>query len=1131
MVANQSESSLAVGEEIVPHQPVPVRSSISASGRGRARIAVADPGLRRRVASVFELRGYQLTFGPINPAADEQLVTILAGDEAYLIELANSLTNATARLAIPWIALVRDSGSDAVNLAIEHGASDVLVIPEEIDALDRRLAIIERRIERHPGSATVPRRPERNGISQLLKSAERQAQELQLLHRIRTAIAVDFALPTLFRSIVEQVAVFFGYSHVSIYRLESGDLLLQHQVGYDDVLERIPLGRGVAGRVARTGEAVLIEDVGADPDFLAAISGIRSEICVPFFHKGRVAGVFNVESTGERLLTRADLRLIVEVTGFLGLAVERSQLMTAIQDSEQRLRLALEAAGMGTWMWHPQTGEVVWSEQMGPLYGLPTGTTLLSTEDWFQLIHQEDRGLVLRKDRQVMRFGDEYEIEFRVVLANGAIRWLEGKGRVVERDDAGNVLSIVGVTMDVTGRKRLEEERLRLVQVETERAKAKEAQRLITDTLERMSAGFIAVDRDWHPTFVNQRALVMLGLNNEMLSGTFWEMLPWLEGTDVKYELQAAAESQISAIFDVAWPGNERWFEVHLYSAQDGLSISLQDVTERRQAEEDQRRTEERFRSLVQNASDIILILDRHGTVRYASPAIERVIGQPAEEIVGGDNFSLVHPQDAKRLRRAFVKVAMTAGVSPPIVLRFRHKLGSYRWLEVTATNLFDDPAIEGIVANCRDVTERHDAEFNLWFLAETSSMVGTSLDLETTLNSIARLIVMNLGEMCIVDVVNEQLESEAYAIAHRDAAVERRLVQYRSAWPLNRASPYGPGYVLKTGRSLLYGTIDDEIGQLWLSGSDERSDPVNFGFRSAIVVPLMARGVTTGVLTVASSTPGRFSGVDLGLVEELARRAAMAVDNARLYRAARSAVEARDQFLSVAAHELRTPITAITGFTALLDREVVHRNDPDRVQRFVRRLTDAGARLSLLVDDMLDVARIRLGQLPLRIADVDLAALIERVKQRYEEQETSSPQRFVLDLSNRECVIRADDDRLDQVLSNVVDNAKKYSAEGGDIVISLVGDDDGCLLRVKDCGIGLPVDELDSIFRPFGRAANAVSSNVSGLGIGLFISRNIIERHGGRIWAESEGEGLGTTIAIWLPAGGISADDLPPMV
>jgi signal transduction histidine kinase len=477
-----------------------------------------------------------------------------------------------------------------------------------------------------------------------------------------------------------------------------------------------------------------------------------------------------------------------------------------------------------------------------------------------------------------------------------------------------------------------------------------------------------------------------------------------------------------------------------------------------------------------------------------------------------------VHPQDAKRLRLAFVRVARKPGVHAPMLLRFRHRNGSYLWIEVTATNLFDDPAIQGIVANCRDVTRRQEAEYNLWFLAETSAVLGTSLDLETTLSSITRLSVMNLADMCVADVVSETGGQEAFGVAHRDPEMERRLKQLRWEFPLEPDADYGPSYVLKTGKSLLYATIVDEMQSLWMGPSEGGLNPSEFGIKSAIIVPMAARGEMLGVLTVASTTPGRFSEVEIGLIEELGRRAALAVDNALLYRSAQSAIQARDQFLSVAAHELRTPITAISGFSALLEREVTSRNDPERIRRFVLRLRDAGIRLTALVEDLLDVSHIRVGNLPLRIDAVDIRDLVGRVHRWYAEQDAYPDHSFTIRVSDGEFVVLADEDRLEQVITNIFDNAIKYSPQGGEIDVSLECDAMGISLTVTDAGIGLTQGDLDSIFRPFGRAPNAVEGNFVGLGIGLFICRNIVERHGGRIWATSDGAGTGTTMHLWLP-------------
>lgn len=957
-------------------------------------------------------------------------------------------------------------------------------------------------------------------VRELIVAADRQADELRLLHQIRRALEADIEHDVLVRRIVDEVAAVFGYTHVSLYLLENGkELVLQHQVGYDTVLERVPVTRGVVGRVIRSEQPVLLVDTSTDPEFLAAMTGITSEVCVPFMRTGQIAGVLNVESTGGRQLGPDDLRMMIEVSGFLSLALERYELREAVRRSEERLKIALDAAEMGTWRWNPITGDIHWSEQMPAIYGLPAGTPAPNMRAWYDLLHPDDREAVQRVDVRLNRPGDDYEAEFRIVLPSGAHRWLAARGRIIERDVDGRATLVVGITMDVTGRKRLEEERLRLVHVEAARAEAEASQAQLSATLERLTDSFLAVDGEWRLTFANSKALDLLGLRlDQVRDRSLWTALPSLIGTRFERMVRKAAKTQKPTTFDFPLQAKDRWLEVHAYPATNGLSIYLSDVSLRRQADEERRRTEARFRSLVRNASDIILILERDGTVSYASPAVERVIGYSPDEIVGSDNYFRVHPADAKRLRRAFVRVARSSGVSQPIVLRFQHRHGFYRWLEITATNLADDPAIRGIIANCRDVTERHEAEFNLWLLAEASAMLSTSLDVQTTLVSLARLVVAHLSDLCVVDTVDDVGRPERVAVAHRDSHLEARLATFRHDFPLDPSSAFGPGLALRSSRSLIYEDVDAELSRL--DGLAERllREMRIIGLRSAIVVPLIAHGATLGVLSIASSTAGRHTHADLGLIEELARRAALALDNARLYAAAHAAVAARDQFLSVAAHELRTPITAITGFATLLQREMSARNDPVRVDRYVGRLTDASGRLAGLVDDMLDVSRIRSGQLPLRIDNVHLSDLVARVVARYDDEAIGERHRIVVRDRIAPGAVEGDADRLEQVLANLIDNALKYSPAGGIVTVDLCAEADGYLVSVADEGIGVPEGAEESIFSAFGRATNAASSNLPGLGIGLYICRNIIDRHGGRIWATSGGARPGATISFWLP-------------
>jgi signal transduction histidine kinase len=187
-----------------------------------------------------------------------------------------------------------------------------------------------------------------------------------------------------------------------------------------------------------------------------------------------------------------------------------------------------------------------------------------------------------------------------------------------------------------------------------------------------------------------------------------------------------------------------------------------------------------------------------------------------------------------------------------------------------------------------------------------------------------------------------------------------------------------------------------------------------------------------------------------------------------------------------------------------------------DRLVRLMGMVTDASNRLAILIDDLLDVSRIQSGQLALRTTTVDLAGLVGQVATG--RAETLDDEHTLETELPESCPLEGDPDRLRQVVENLVDNAIKYSPEGGRISVSLAAEDGRAELSVADEGIGLPPGAADSIFEPFGRAANAAQRALPGMGLGLYICRNIVERHGGRIWAESPGEGQGTVVRVELP-------------
>jgi PAS domain S-box-containing protein len=227
-------------------------------------------------------------------------------------------------------------------------------------------------ITEHRQSEEALRESERH-YRDLFAAAQRQAKELELLNRVHTTLSRGLELPEVFRNVVEGIASTFGYTHVSIYLLRGDALEFQHQVGYENVLMRIPISRGVNGRVVRTGLPVLLEDVRTDPDFIAAIKGVRSELCIPLFDQGRVVGTLNVESTGGMQLGEADMRVMRVLGEQVGIAIAGARLYSEARESEQRYRTLVENLGEGIAIVDPEENFRFANPAAEEVFGVPPG--------------------------------------------------------------------------------------------------------------------------------------------------------------------------------------------------------------------------------------------------------------------------------------------------------------------------------------------------------------------------------------------------------------------------------------------------------------------------------------------------------------------------------------------------------------------------------------------------------------------------------------------------------------------------------------------------------------------------------------------------------------------------------------
>lgn len=375
-------------------------------------------------------------------------------------------------------------------------------------------------------------------------------------------------------------------------------------------------------------------------------------------------------------------------------------------------------------------------------------------------------------------------------------------------------------------------------------------------------------------------------------------------------------------------------------------------------------------------------------------------------------------------------------------------------------------------------------------FMEDASRRLSGSLDYEATLQAAARLPVERLAESCVVDVVGEQGGVHDVAGARRDPAGGPPRVERRDG---HAAGDAGCLQALPEG--------------------GEARPPNGDGRGWHFVVPLVARGRKLGVLALTGAGGEPPAAEEVDLAHEYARRAAVTIDNAQLYRASQEAIRARDDFITAASHELNTPLTPLAlllqaGERRLRRGEAVDGHLFERGLKQVRRLTS-------LVNDMLDASRLQASPLDVTLAPLRLDELVRELAATL--QLASPAHHFQVRTPERPVVVAGDRVRLEQVVATLVGNAVKFSPRGGPVDITVEVRGAEARLAVTDRGVGIPEEERPRLFERFFHARNVPVRRYAGLGLGLYIAREIVVRHAGRIWAESA-VGRGSTFYVALP-------------
>jgi signal transduction histidine kinase/CheY-like chemotaxis protein len=404
-------------------------------------------------------------------------------------------------------------------------------------------------------------------------------------------------------------------------------------------------------------------------------------------------------------------------------------------------------------------------------------------------------------------------------------------------------------------------------------------------------------------------------------------------------------------------------------------------------------------------------------------------------------------------------------------------------------------------------------------FLAEASALLTASLDYEATLSSLARLTVPRVSDYCLLYEIDENREVRQVAWAHVDPAKEpllRRLGElYRPS--LDNPDSFVARAVLSGGPLLLPRatpasartvTQDEAILDIY-----RQLDPF-----SVLVLPLATRGQALGSLMLATAESRRpYDESDMEVGRELATRAAVAMDNARLYREAQRANAAKDQFLATLSHELRTPLAPVLAVVSALESDPRLRELIGGALAVIRRNVELEARL---IDDLLDLTRIARGKLELHLQPADLRDALAHALQSCSAQEDAAGKWIAVEteLAATDHTVCVDEPRLTQVFWNLLKNAFKFTPDGGAVRVRTRSEGDGIAVEISDNGIGIDAGLLPRIFDSFEQGERSITRRFGGLGLGLAISKALVDLHKGRIAVASGGAGQGATFTVWLP-------------
>jgi PAS domain S-box-containing protein len=547
--------------------------------------------------------------------------------------------------------------------------------------------------------------------------------------------------------------------------------------------------------------------------------------------------------------------------------------------------------------------------------------------------------------------------------------------------------------------------------------------------------------------------------------------------------------------------------------------------------------------AIVESSDDAIVGKDLDGIITSWNHGAERLFGYSAADAIGQPIALIIPPDRLGEEHHVLGRIRAGDHVEPFQSVR-RRQDGTPVDVSIRVSPIRGPSGvIVGASKIARDISEqRRQEQFReellareraaredataardrIQFLSEISALLTSSLDYDATLDRAVHVALPRLGDFCNVLVQDDHGQLRLAACGHVLPAKEplvRELASKLLESPVGRSVPTVASEVMRSAKTAVMPHAVLALRMDHVEGLDSDLQTLGEQLRpySYVGAPLLVRGRAVGVMGFARTqqeSARDYTDTEIAIIEEFAGRVSLAVENARLFRQADQLNRLKDEFLATVSHELRTPLSAILGWARLLSNGQL---TPDKAKRAVDVIERNAQAQVRLVEDILDVARGIAGNVRLDMARLELGGVARRGVEAI--APAAAAKKVQIDVRTPAPVLVVGDaGRLQQVIWNLLSNAVKFTGPGGCVTVDVRAADGMALLEVIDTGAGIPAEFLPYVFDKFRQADASFTRQYGGLGLGLAISRHLVELHGGSIEARSEGEGKGSTFLVRLP-------------